>query len=129
MKIAVIIVRTLLGLLFLFASVAYFFDLVTPPEPEGALREFNEGLAAAGYLLPLVKTVELLCALAFLSGRFAPLAAVVLFPVSLNIFLVHLFLDPAGLPVAAFVLGGNAFLGFACRAHYRGLWSANTRLS
>jgi len=31
MRIATIIVRTLMGLLFLFASVTYFFKLITPP--------------------------------------------------------------------------------------------------
>ncbi|MCC5850479.1 MAG: DoxX family protein [Verrucomicrobia bacterium] len=124
MKIAVIIVRVLMGLLFLFASAVYFLDLAPTPELEGDMKAFNEGLAAARYLMPLVKTVELLAALALLSGFFLPLAVVVLFPVSVNIFLVHLFLAPEGLPVAIFVLLGNLFLAYACRHHYRGLWGA-----
>lgn len=128
MKIAVIIVRVLMGLLFLFASVAFFFNLAEAPEMEGDHLLFNQGLAAAGYMLPLVKTVELLCGFAFLSGFFLPLATVVLFPITLNIFLVHLFLDPSGLPVAIFVLSGNLFLAFACRKHYRELWAVKTRL-
>jgi putative oxidoreductase len=129
MKIAFIIVRTLMGLLFLFASTVYFLNLIPPPEMEGDLRTFNEGLAAAGYLLPLMKTIELVCAIAFLAGRFVPLAAVVLFPITVNIFCTHLFLDPAGLPVAAFVLLGNLFVAYACQKHYRGLWSAKTQLA
>ena len=129
MKIAVIIVRTLMGLLFLFASVAYFLDLAPPPEDMDAdLRTFNEGLDAAGYLMPLVKSIELLCALAFLSGRFVPLAVLALLPVSVNILLVHAFLAPEGLPVAVFVIAGNLFLIFACRKHYRNLPAARTRL-
>lgn len=123
MKIAATLVRILLGILFLFSSVVYFLDLVPVPEMEGDLKTFNEGLAASGYLVPLVKAVELLCALAFLSGRFVPLAVVVLFPVSLNILLVHSFLAPSGLPVAIFVLLGNLFLAYACRKHYRGVFA------
>lgn len=38
MKIAIIIVRTLIGLLFLFASVTYFLNLVPQPELEGKLN-------------------------------------------------------------------------------------------
>lgn len=123
MRIAIIIVRVLMGLLFIFASVAFFFDLVEPPEMEGDLLAFNMGLAAAGYLFPLVKTIELLCGLAFLSGFFVPLAAVVIFPISVNILFVHLFLDPAGLPVAIFVILANLFLAYACRQHYRRLFA------
>ncbi len=123
MKIAIIIVRILLGLLLVFASVAYFFDLVEPPEMEGDLLLFNRGIDAAGYLLPLVKTLELLCGLAFLSGFFVPLATVVIFPVAVNILGFHLFLDPAGLPVALFLVGGLLFLACACRRHYTLLFS------
>lgn len=128
MKIAVHSVRILLGLLFLMASVTYFLDLVPAPEMEGNIRMFNEGLAAAGYLFPLVKTVELVCAIALLSGRFVPLAVVALFPVTLNILLVHCSLDPAGLPVALLAMAGHLFLAFACRAHYRGLFDPMMQL-
>ena len=127
MKIAVVIVRVLLGLLLVFASVAYFFDLVEAPEMEGDLLLFNQGIAAAGYLLPLVKTLELLCGLAFLSGFFVPLATVVIFPIAINILGVHLFLDPAGLPVALFLLVGNLFLAYACRWHYHRLFSTRIK--
>lgn len=129
MKIAVIIVRTLMGLLFLFASVTYFLNLVPEPEMEGAMKSFNEGMDAAGYLVPLVKIVELTCAIAFLSGFFVPLAVLTLLPVTVNIFCVHLFMAPSGLPVAIFALLGNLFLAYACRSHYRRLWSARTQLS
>lgn len=123
MKIAIIIVRILLGLLFLFASVAYFFDLAPAPELEGDMAIYSEGLAASGYIFPVIKTVELLCGLAFVSGFFVPLATVVIFPISVNILFVHLLLDPAGLPVALFVILANLFLAYACRNHYRALFS------
>jgi putative oxidoreductase len=123
MTIAVILVRMLLGLLLIFASAAYFFDLVPQPELEGDMAIFSAGLAASGYILPVVKTVELLCGLALITGRFVPLATVVIFPVAVNILMVHLLLDPAGLPVALFVVFATLFLAYACRQHYRALFS------
>lgn len=123
MKIATMIVRVLMGLLFIFASVAFFFELIEPPEMEGDLLLFNQGLAASGYLLPLVKSIELLCGIAFLSGFFVPLATVIIFPVTVNILLVHLFLDPTGLGIAIPLFLGNLFLAYACRKHYRQLFS------
>jgi uncharacterized membrane protein YphA (DoxX/SURF4 family) len=124
MKISVIIVRVLVGLLFLLASVTYFLNLVPPPEVTGDIKEFNEGLAASRYLMPLVKTIEFLCALAFLSGRFVPLAVVLIAPIAVNILLVHLFLMPEGLPVAIFLFAGILFLAFAHFDKYRPILAA-----
>jgi len=122
MKWAVIAVRSLMGLLFLFASITYLFKLFTPPPPTGAMKTFSEGLAASVYLMPTAKVVELLCGLAFLSGRFIPLATVLAAPLIVNFVGVHLFLAPEGLPVAILLALGNAFLAWHHRESYKPLF-------
>ena len=112
MKIAMLIVRTLMGLLFVFGSVVYFFNLFTPPPMEGAIKSFNEGLAASGYFFTLLKVTELVCGILLLTGRFVPLALVIIAPVIINIFMVHLFLDRSGLPVAIFLVLAEIFLAY-----------------
>jgi putative oxidoreductase len=125
MKIAVIIVRVLLGLLYVMASVMVLFKLgPTPPVPVGAAKEFMEGMMATGYLLYLIKVTELVCGLLFVIGRFVPLAAVMIFPVSLNIFLYHVFVPGDGLPVAIFVLSANLFIAYAYREKYKPMLAA-----
>jgi uncharacterized membrane protein YphA (DoxX/SURF4 family) len=124
MKIAVIVVRTLLGLLFLFSSITYLFKLITPPEPTGAMKVFSAGLQASVYLLPTVKIVELLCGTAFLLGRFVPLAAVLIAPIIVNIVLVHAFLGREGLPVALLLVLANGFLAYSNRDRYRPLFQS-----
>jgi putative oxidoreductase len=121
MRIAAIIVRTLLGLLFLFASITYLFKLFTPPPMEGAMKVFNDGLEASGYIMTTVKVIELLCGLAFVSGKFVRLAVVVIFPIIVNIVGVHSFLAPQGLPVAIGVLAADLFLAYYYRESYRPL--------
>jgi putative oxidoreductase len=121
MKIAMIIVRTLTGLLFLFASVTYFFNLIPVPEVTGPIKTFNEGLAASGYFLTLLKITELVCGLLLVSGRFVPLALVIIAPVVVNIFMVHVFLDRTGLPIAIPLVLAVAFLGWYYRGNFRGL--------
>ena len=123
MKIASIIVRILLGLLFLFASIAFLFKLFPKPELHGDIKLFNEGMDASRYLMPTVKVIELLCAIAFIIGRFVPLATVVIFPIVVNIFLFHTFLAPEGLPLATFVLLGDLFLAYYYRKNYEGLFA------
>lgn len=124
MKIAMIIVRTLVGLLFLFASVTFLFGLITPPPMEGPIKTFNEGLAASGYFFILLKVTELVCAIALLVGRFVPLALVILAPIVINIFMVHLFLDRTGLPVAIFLVFAMGFLAYYYRESYAPLLEA-----
>lgn len=113
MKIAVIIVRVLMGLLFVFGAVAFFLKLGGEPQLEGNMKTFFEGLVASGYFLTLLKITELVCGIALIVGRFVPLTLVILSPIIVNIFFVHLFLDRTGLPVALFLVLANIFLAYA----------------
>ncbi len=121
MKIATIIVRSLMGLLFLFASITYLFKLITPPPLTGSMKTFNDGLQASVYLMPTVKVIELICGLAFLSGRFVPLATVLIAPIIVNILGVSAFLSREGLPVAIFLVLANAFLAYQYRERFAAL--------
>ncbi|HUR98449.1 MAG TPA: hypothetical protein VMZ26_10330 [Pyrinomonadaceae bacterium] len=124
MKIAMIIVRTLMGLLFLFASVTYLLlvmGVFPAPPMEGPVKTFNEGLAASGYFFALLKITEFVCAILLLTGRFVPLALVILSPIVVNIFFVHLLLDRSGLPVGIFVVAANIFLAYCYRDAFKPL--------
>ena len=115
MKIAMIIVRTLMGLLFIFGSVVYFLNLFEPPPMEGPIKTFNEGLGASGYFFNLLKLTELVCGILLVTGFFVPLALVILAPVIINILMVHIFLDRSGLPVAIFLVLATSFLAYYYR--------------
>jgi putative oxidoreductase len=124
MKIATFIIRSLIGLLLLFASISYFFHLSTEPPLTGDMKLFNDGINASGYLMPLVKTVEFLCGLSFISGKFNKISFILLMPISINIICIHLFLAPEGIPVAAFVFLGNIFLLYTKWDSYKELFTA-----
>ncbi|MBX7169816.1 MAG: DoxX family membrane protein [Pyrinomonadaceae bacterium] len=124
MKIAVIIVRVLMGLLFIFGSVTYFLNLIPTPELSGNLKTFNDGINASGYLMTLIKSTELVCGIAFVTGRFVPLASVLIAPVIVNILFVHLFLDRTTLPIAIFLVLANIFVAFSNWEKYEPLLEA-----
>lgn len=124
MKIAVIIVRILIGLLFLFASVTYFINAAPPPENTGETKVFFDGLAASKYILPVSKFFELICGLMFVSGRFVALAVVLIFPIALNILLINAVHLPSGLPIAIPLFLGILFLAYANREKYQPLLAA-----
>ena len=119
-----IVVRTLMGLLFLFASITFLFNLIPIPPMEGTVKTFNEGLMSVKYFFPVLKVIELLCGLAFITGRFVPLATVVVAPIIVQIFLFHAFIDRTGLPVAIFLVLAEIFVAYYYRAAYAGLLRA-----
>jgi len=113
MKIAVIIVRVLTGLLFIFGSVAFFLKLGGEPKLEGNMKTYFDGLVASVYFLPFLKITELICGIALVVGRFVPLALVILAPIIINILFVHIFLERTGLLIAIFLVLANSFLAYA----------------
>lgn len=124
MKYAVIIVRTLIGLLFLVASITYFALPAPPQELSGDTKTFFDGLAASKYILPVSKVFELLSGLMFVSGRFVALAVILIFPIALNILFINAIHSPSKLPIAIPLFLGILFLAYSERAKYAPLFSS-----
>lgn len=124
MKIVVIIVRVLMGLLFIVGSIAFFLKLGGEPQLEGNMKTFFEGLVASGYFLTFLKITELVCGIALVAGRFVPLVLVILAPIIINILFVNIFLDKSGLPIAIFLVLANSFLAYANWEKYKPLLEA-----
>ncbi len=124
-KITVIVLRTLMGLIFIASSVVVLAEIVEPPtDLPPKVQTFQDGMEATGYLLYLIKVTELVCGLLLVSGRFVPLASVMIFPITLNIFLYHIFVYTEGLPVAIFLLVVNLVLAYVHRSSYSPLFKA-----
>jgi uncharacterized membrane protein YphA (DoxX/SURF4 family) len=107
------IARILLGLIFFVFGLMGLLNLIPPPPnlPE-RLQAFNNGLMATGYFFTFLKLTETICGLLLLIGMWVPLALVVLAPISINIFLVHAFMEPSGLPLALIVGALIIYLSF-----------------
>lgn len=121
MKKAELIVRILLGLIVLIFGLNRFLQFVpTPPLPSEA-SEFMAALINSGYLMEAVGIVEIVTGIMLLLNRFKPLALVILFPVLLNAFWFHLFLDPEGIGVPFIAMAMNHFLFFANKESYKSM--------
>lgn len=110
-----VVVRVLLGLLLAFGGIAYLSGMVPPPPPETIpekLRLFNQGLESSGYFMKLLKITETVCGLMLISGFFVPLALLILAPIVINIFFVHVFLAPETLVVAVLMGAAMIYLSF-----------------
>ncbi len=97
MKIAVLISRILLGLMFLVFGLNGFLNFIPSPPIPGPAGQFL-GLLISSHYVAVVSLLEVVSAVLLLSGQFIPLGLVLLGPVLFNILLFHIFFQPAGLP-------------------------------
>lgn len=112
MRIATLIVRILLGLVFTIFGLNGFFHFLPNPAMPAAAGQFFGALFATGYMIPLLFATQLVGGILLLIGFFVPLAIVILAPVVVNIFFFHLFLAPEGLPLAIIVVVFELFLAW-----------------
>lgn len=128
MKIATLIVRLLLGAMMLFASISYFFNLGgNQPQPTGDMAILMAGFVASKYIFPVAKIVELFAGLTLVTGKFDKLGVVLLMPISINIFLIHVVVSKSDIPMVAAVLIANVFLLYANWNSYKHLFEWNTK--
>ena len=122
----VVVARIMLGLLFFVFGLNGFVEFLPEPEmkPEG--EAFIGALIDSGYLMTLVKVVEVVCGALLLAGYFIPLALVLLAPNIVNIAAFHLFLEPSGsaLGMVAVILALHLFLTSQHWSVYRPMLAA-----
>ena len=121
MKIATIIARSLLGLIFItFGSNMFLHFIHMPPPPEGPGRDFMTALFLSHYLY-VVGALQVVGGVLLLIGRRVPLGLTLLGPVIVNIICFHVLMAPAGLPMALVVSFLALFLLWRYREHFAGL--------
>jgi putative oxidoreductase len=129
MKIANIIARTLLGLIFVVFGLNAFFNFIPLPPPKGELAgEFMKALLVSHYFY-VVKCFEISGGLLLLSGRYTALGLTLVGPVIVNILFFHTFLDPSGLPMAIVLAVLALFLLWCHRQAFSGLLMKHSPLT
>lgn len=110
--------RLLLGLIFTVFGINGFFPFIDPPAPPEAGMQFLSALGATGYFFPVLKITEIAVGISLLTDRFTALALVILAPISIQIFLYHLNLDPSGLALPILILILHIFLASRWKEKY-----------
>lgn len=89
------IARILLGLIYFVFGLNGFLNFIpAPPDMPEKVMTFMNGVMAAPYFFPVLKGTEVICGLLLLTGFAAPLALVILAPITLQILLFHGFMTP-----------------------------------
>jgi putative oxidoreductase len=126
MKVAVVVARVLVGLVFVvFGSdkIVPFIPAQMPPGDAGTLM----GVMFSHHWILFYGFVETAGGLMLLSGRFVPLGLTLLAGMLTNILLFDVTLAPSGLPIALVIGLLEVFLVWAYRDSFAGIFSAKAK--
>ena len=124
MRVARLIARILLGLVFTVFGLNGFLHFLPMPPMSGPPADFFAAMFKTGYMLNLIFGAQVIGGVLVLAGVFVPLGLAILAPVIVNIFFFHLHLDPAGLPLALIVVVLELFVAWCYRDKFAPLFSS-----
>lgn len=129
MRIAVIIARTLLGLIFFVFGLNGFLHFIPNPPPPPAVGAFLGALSATGYMLKLIFCTQVVGGALLLIGVAVPFALVILAPVIVNIIAFHIYLspEPGAMAPGLLVTALEVFLAWYYRAAFAPLFNPPKR--
>ena len=124
MKIATIIVRVLMGLMFLVFGLNGFLNFMPMPKdmPADQMAVLG-GLMKGGYI-SVISGAQVLAGVLLLVNRFVPLALAFLAPIIVGIVTYHIALDLSSIAPAIVVLIMELFLAWAYRDAFRPMLAA-----
>jgi hypothetical protein len=121
MKIASIVARYILGIVFAIFGLNGFLQFIPAAPMPGLAGQFVTVLVASHYMI-FVVLVQLICGLLFLAGQYVPLALALIGPVIVNILLFHVTMDLSGIAPGALVAICWIVLFYRFRANFAGLF-------
>jgi putative oxidoreductase len=124
-KIATLIARILLGLVFFVFGLNAFLNFIPAVLPSGLAGEFVTVLLQSHYVV-FIGAFQVAGGALLLVNRYVPLALTLLGPVIVNILLYHLLLDHTGAAVAIVVAILWGFLAFRHRQYFSSLFVQRT---
>ena len=126
MKIAALIARILLGLIFFVFGLNGFLHFIPMGQmPTGLAGQYIGALMQSHYIY-FVAALQVAGGALLLVGRYVPLGLTLLGPVIVNILLYHLLMDPKGLPMAFVVTVLWGIVAFRNRQYFSGLFTQKT---
>ena len=102
MKIAALIARILLGIIFVFFGLNGFLHFLNGPLPPGLAGQFIGALMQSHYVL-FVSAVQVISGVLLLVNRYVPLALVLAAAEIANILAFHIFMAPSQIFMALLV--------------------------
>jgi hypothetical protein len=121
MKKSAMAARLLLGLIYFVFGLNGFLNFIPmQPMPQNVMSFFG-ALMATGYFFPVLKATETVCGALLLMNMYPRMALIILAPITLQIFLFHMFMTPGAgnLVLPAVMVFIHGYLGYVNWPQYK----------
>ena len=102
--------RILFGLMMANSGLNKFLNYMPIPEMTASAEALMGALIESIYIFPLVAIVELLAGGLIITKKYNALGAILMMPITINIFLIHTVLNPAGIILSLVLLLINLWI-------------------
>jgi putative oxidoreductase len=123
-KIAIVIARILLGLIFTAFGVNTFLHFIPMPPPAGDAGVFAGLLFKYGWFV-FISILYLIAGILLLINRYVGVALTILGPIIVVILLFHITMNPEGIGLALVVAVLEIFLIYAHWHHFRPIYNGH----
>ncbi len=107
------------GLLFINSGINKFLNYMPMPENISAeLVNLMTSFKDIKWLMPLVAVAEIIGGALLIFKKYRALGAIILFPITIGVLLVHIVQDSSGLIMGLIVFGLNLWIIYENRAKY-----------
>lgn len=115
--------RIVLGLIMLVFGLNGFLNFLPPqPPPPEAAMGFIMGLVNTGYMMKLVKAIEVAVGIMLLLNVMSALSLILIAPIVVNILLFHIVLAPEGAIMGIFVTALTLIAAYEQKEKYAPLF-------
>ena len=115
--------RILFGLAFTIFGLNGFLHFMANPPVTAEAGALLGAFAKTEYFFPMVKVIELGAGLMLLTNMYSAFAAILITPILIGITTIHLFLNPAGIPIMILLHVLHAIVACGYRNHYRPIFT------
>jgi len=114
--------RILFGLMMANSGLNKFLNYMPIPEMTASAEALMGALVESIYIFPLVAIVELLAGGLIITKKYNALGAILMMPITINIFLIHTVLNPAGIILSLVLLLINIWILLENKSKFRALF-------
>ena len=114
--------RILFGLMIANSGLNKFLNYMPIPEMTASAEALMGALIESIYIFPLVAIVELLAGGLIITKKYNALGAILMMPITINIFLIHTVLNPAGIILSLVLLLINIWILLENKSKFRALF-------
>tara|TARA_B100000795_G_scaffold62548_1_gene42022 strand:- start:1005 stop:1397 length:393 start_codon:yes stop_codon:yes gene_type:complete len=114
--------RILFGLMMANSGLNKFLNYMPIPEMSESAEALMGALGESIYIFPLVAIVELVAGGLIITKKYNALGAILMMPVTINIFLIHIVLNPAGIILSLVLLLINIWVLFENKSKFAALF-------